>query len=242
MSVALEATGIKKSFGRGDTRIDVLRNVDLTANAGEITFLVGPSGCGKTTLISVLAGMLKAEEGKVSMLGQRVDRLRGAKLTRFRGRNIGFIFQQFNLIPSLDVVENAALPLVVGGMSPRQAGKKALQLLEQLGLGNQARKFPQQLSGGQQQRVAVARALVHDPSMIVCDEPTSALDAISGHAVMELLRELTTTRDRVVIVVTHDDRIYSFADRIVEMCDGAIVKDTPQHRSSTGPAVAGASV
>jgi putative ABC transport system ATP-binding protein len=225
---AVNSRGIVKSFGRGDTRIDVLKDIDLAIGSGEITFLVGPSGCGKTTLISVLAGMLQADKGEVDLFGERLDKLRGARLTRFRGRNVGFIFQQFNLIPSLDAAENAAVPLVVGGMGSGAARKKAVALLDRLGLGPQVGKMPSQLSGGQQQRVAIARALIHEPRMIVCDEPTASLDAKSGRTVMELLRTLAGAKDRAVVVVTHDDRIYPFADRIIEMSDGMIVAERRQ--------------
>lgn len=225
---AVTSRGIVKSFGRGDTRVDVLKDINLVVGSGEITFLVGPSGCGKTTLISVLAGMLRADRGEVDLLGERLDKLRGARLTRFRGRNVGFIFQQFNLIPSLDAAENAAVPLVVGGMGPGAARKKAVALLDRLGLGPQVGKMPGQLSGGQQQRVAIARALIHEPRMIVCDEPTASLDATSGRTVMELLRTLAGAKDRAVVVVTHDDRIYPFADRIIEMSDGMIVAERHQ--------------
>jgi putative ABC transport system ATP-binding protein len=233
----VSARGIMKSFGRGDTRIDVLKNIDFDARAGEITFVVGPSGCGKTTLVSVLAGMLKCEKGEVSLIGERLDRMRGGRLTRFRGRNIGFIFQQFNLIPALDAAENASVPLVIGGMSARAARKKGVAMLEKLGLEKHVGKMPTQLSGGQQQRVAIARALIHQPRLIVCDEPTASLDAKSGQTVMQLLRELATGADRAVIVVTHDDRIYPFADRIIEMSDGTIVGETrPAPKDNSNPA------
>jgi putative ABC transport system ATP-binding protein len=230
MTSLVNARAINKSFGRGDTRTQVLKAVDFTAEAGELTFLIGPSGCGKTTLISVLAGMLRGDSGEVDLFGERIDRLRGVKLTRFRGRTIGFIFQQFNLIPSLDAAENAAVPLVVAGMGPGAARRRAVALLEKLGLGPQVGKMPSQLSGGQQQRVAIARALIHEPRLVVCDEPTASLDAKSGQTVMELLRDLAKGRDRAVIVVTHDDRIYRFADRIIEMHDGRVIGDRRQAR------------
>lgn len=232
----VSAKGIVKSFGRGDTRIEVLKNIDFDARAGEITFVVGPSGCGKTTLVSVLAGMLRCEKGEVNLIDERLDRLRGGRLTRFRGRNIGFIFQQFNLIPALDAAENAAVPLVIGGMSARAARRRAVELLGRLGLEKQVSKMPGQLSGGQQQRVAIARALIHEPRLIVCDEPTASLDAKSGQTVMQLLSDLASGADRAVIVVTHDDRIYPFADRIIEMSDGVIVSDSRPARDMGSPA------
>ncbi|SFZ83322.1 putative ABC transport system ATP-binding protein [Devosia enhydra] len=232
MQPIVDARGVTKSFGRGETRTTVLHGIDFTVMPGEITFIIGPSGCGKTTLVSVLAGMLKAEEGEVSLFGERIDRMRGGRLTRFRGRSVGFIFQQFNLIPALDAAENAGVPLVVAGERPSVARRKGVALLEKLGLGKQAGKLPSQLSGGQQQRVAIARALIHQPGLLICDEPTASLDAKSGQAVMELLRELAASDNRAVIVVTHDDRIYPFADRIVEMSDGRIVDDRRTARTA----------
>jgi putative ABC transport system ATP-binding protein len=230
---AIEARNVTKSFGSGDTRVQVLRGVDLTANAGEMTFLVGPSGCGKTTLISILTAMLRADGGEVEVFGADPTRLRGRRLTQFRMRTIGFVFQQFNLLPSLDAAENAAVPLVVQGMRAGAARRKAVQMLERLGLGPYASRFPSQLSGGQQQRVAIARALIHEPKLVVCDEPTASLDAASGRAVMELLRDIALQPDRAAIVVTHDDRVYSFADRIAFMADGKVVKTTT-NTASTG--------
>ncbi len=221
---AISAHGIEIGFGRGDARTQVLRGVDFTAETGELTFLIGPSGCGKTTLISILAAMLRAEKGEVELFGTRLKGLRGGRLSRFRGRNVGFVFQQFNLLPSLDAADNAAVPLIVMGMAPKKARRKAMELCERLGIGPVMMRYPQQLSGGQQQRVAIARALIHEPKLIVCDEPTAALDAATGRSVMELLRDVAVRPDRAAIVVTHDERIYPFADRIAEMADGRVVR------------------
>jgi putative ABC transport system ATP-binding protein len=221
--VAIRATGVVKEFGSGETLIRVLNDIDVTVPTGDMTFLVGPSGCGKTTLISVLAGILTPEKGEVHLFGQDLRVLKGAPLARFRLANIGFIFQQFNLLPSLSATENAAIPLIAAGGSSREAHGKARDLLERLGLGKHMDKFPNQLSGGQQQRVAIARALVHDPRLIVCDEPTASLDAASGQSVMEMLRDIAVRPGRAVILVTHDNRIFKFADRIVRMSDGQIV-------------------
>jgi putative ABC transport system ATP-binding protein len=233
---AIVARNVTKSFGSGDTRVQVLRGVDFTAEAGEMTFLVGPSGCGKTTLISILTAMLTADGGEVDVFGSDPTRLRRSRLTQFRMRTIGFVFQQFNLLPSLDAAENAAVPLVVQGMGAGAARRKAVALLERLGLGPYASRFPSQLSGGQQQRVAIARALIHEPRLVVCDEPTASLDAASGRAVMELLREIALQPDRAAIVVTHDDRVYSFADRIAFMADGKVVKTTTNNATSENEA------
>jgi putative ABC transport system ATP-binding protein len=219
---AISARGIVKEFGAGETLIRVLHDVDLDVPTGDMTFLVGPSGCGKTTFISVLAGILTPEHGEVRLFGQSLKVLRGAALARFRRANIGFVFQQFNLLPTLSATENAAIPLIAAGVASSTAHAKARVLLERLGLGKHADKFPNQLSGGQQQRVAIARALVHDPRLIVCDEPTASLDATSGQSAMEMLREIAVRPGRAVIVVTHDNRIFKFADRIVRMSDGRV--------------------
>ncbi len=221
-AIAVQCHGVIKEFGSGQTKIQVLRGVEFSARFGEITFLVGPSGCGKTTLISVLAGLLTPEAGEVEVLGKSLRRLRGGRLVDFRAKHLGFIFQQFNLLPTLNAAENAAVPLVAQGLGLGKAVKRAQQLLHELGLEGQAHKYPNQLSGGQQQRVAIARAVIHQPQLIVCDEPTASLDAQTGQVVMKMLRELALAQDRAVIVVTHDDRIFPFADCIVHMSDGRI--------------------
>lgn len=227
--IAIRCRGIVKEFGSGQTRIQVLRSVDLDVRFGEMTFLVGPSGCGKTTLISVLAGLLTPNAGSVQVLGKELKKLRGGRLVDFRSRNLGFIFQQFNLIPTLSAAENAAVPLVAQGRSFSSAVRQAKALLSELGLDKQFNKYPSQMSGGQQQRVAIARALVHQPRMVICDEPTASLDADTGHTVMRMLTDLALAPDRAVIVVTHDDRIFGFAQRIAHMSDGHITHVETSH-------------
>lgn len=227
--LALRCEQITKEFGSGQTRIQVLRGVDFSVRLGEMMFLVGPSGCGKTTLISVLAGLLTPNSGTLTVFGQSLRKLRGGRLVDFRAQNIGFIFQQFNLLPTLTAAENAAVPLIGQHVSFGRAVRMAGDMLDRLGMQAHKRKYPSQLSGGQQQRVAIARALVHSPRLVICDEPTASLDAETGQTVMKLLRELAVTPERSVIVVTHDDRIYKYADRISSMSDGSIVEvvDSP---------------
>lgn len=222
--MAVVCREIIKEFGAGDTKTLALRGVDLDVLPGQMTLLVGQSGCGKTTLISIVAGLLTATSGSLSVLGQDVMKMNGTQLVRFRQQNIGFVFQQYNLLPTLNAAENAAVPLIIAGQPRRQAIEAAKQILESVGLGSRMHLMPNQLSGGQQQRVAIARALVHEPRLLVCDEPTAALDAQSGQTVMELLRRVALQPDRAVIVVTHDNRVFSFGDRIIHMDDGRVTQ------------------
>jgi putative ABC transport system ATP-binding protein len=225
---AVVCRDLTKDFGSGEAAVRVLRGVDFEARYGEITLLVGPSGCGKTTLLSVIAGLLDKTSGHIDVLGTDIERLKGSDAVLFRRRNLGFVFQQYNLLPSLTAAENAAVPLLAAGMKRRQAVDKSAALLEQLGLTGRTHAKPNQLSGGQQQRVAIARALVHEPKLLVCDEPTAALDAESGHSVMELLRAAALRPDRAVIVVTHDSRVFEFGDRIAHMNDGRVARTESQ--------------
>jgi putative ABC transport system ATP-binding protein len=223
IETAVSCRGVTKVFGQGDSQVRALDGIDVDMAAGELTLLVGPSGCGKTTLISVIAGLLDPSAGEVSILGTNLTHLSGGQKVKFRSRNIGFVFQQYNLLPALTAAENAAVPLVIAGWSKKAAVAKAAELLDRLGLGARAHALPAQLSGGQQQRVAIARALIHEPRLLVCDEPTSALDAHSGQAVMELLCRVAVEPGRAVIVVTHDSRVFNFGDRIVTMSDGRVM-------------------
>ena len=223
--VAVSCHGLTKTFGTGNAAVKALRGVDLEVRSGELLMLVGPSGCGKTTLISVIAGVLRRDAGTCTIFGQDYDGMNEDDTTEFRGINIGFVFQAFNLIPSLTTAENVATPLIINGMRPRTAVGKAREILAQVGFDERMMgSLPTDLSGGQQQRVAIARALVHQPRLIVCDEPTSALDGETGHKVMELLHTLGRGEGRALVVVTHDSRIYEFADRIAAMEDGRITQ------------------
>ncbi|WP_009962679.1 ABC transporter ATP-binding protein [Verrucomicrobium spinosum] len=221
---AVRLSGIVKSFGDGNSRLTVLKGIDLDARSGEIMMLVGPSGCGKTTLLSIMAGTLHADQGGVEVFGTRLDKMKAAHVTKFRAQNIGFIFQSFNLIPTINCAENVSVPLLIQGTPARKAEARAKELLAAVGLGDRWHHRPTQLSGGQQQRVAIARALVHEPRLIICDEPTASLDAKNGTMVMELFDKVAKAPGRAVIIVTHDNRIFSHADRIAQMDDGQIVE------------------
>src|SRR5437867_8193077 len=178
--LAVSCRDVRKHFGEGEARIEALRGVDFNVNFGEMSFLVGPSGCGKTTLISVVAGLLDRTAGDLAVLGTPVDDLSDTERVLFRRRNLGFVFQQYNLLPAFTAAENVAVPLLVAGVRRKEAVSRARDLLARLGLGSRTGALPATLSGGQQQRVALARALIHDPRLVVCDEPTAALDHASG--------------------------------------------------------------
>ena len=232
---AVRCRDVHKHFGEGDARIHALRGVNFEALQGQLTFLVGPSGCGKTTLISVIAGLLDSTDGDIELFGHNTADLPAEEQILFRRRNLGFVFQQYNLLPALTATENAAVPLLAAGMKRREAVDRAKSLLVTLGLEGRLDAMPNKLSGGQQQRVALARALVHEPRLIVCDEPTAALDHATGEAVMELLAGSAVHPDRAVIVVTHDNRVFQFADSVAYMDDGRIVKTEARHRLEAPP-------
>jgi putative ABC transport system ATP-binding protein len=214
----------------GETRVQALRGVDLEVAPGKMTLLVGPSGCGKTTLISVIAALLDPTAGEVDVLGTNLTRLSGRRMVDFRRQHIGFVFQQYNLLPALTAAENVAVPLLISGWQRAKAVAQARELLEAVRLSDRAEALPSQLSGGQQQRVAIARALVHEPQLLVCDEPTAALDAELGQSVMRLIRQVAVQPDRAVIVVTHDSRVFNFGDEIVHMSDGRVERVESQNR------------
>jgi putative ABC transport system ATP-binding protein len=224
-----------KEYRSGEARVLALRGVDLELHPGELTLLVGPSGCGKTTLISILAGTLDPTGGEVSVLGADLGRLSRAEKVAFRARHVGFVFQQFNLLPALTAAENVAVPLVINGFSRKEALLRAGKVLESVRLGEKAKSLPSQLSGGQQQRVAIARALVHQPRLLVYDEPTSALDAKTGQSIMAMIRAVALQPDRVVVVVTHDSRVFPFGDRMVTLEDGRVMDVQRVEPALAGP-------
>ncbi len=231
MQKAIEATEVVKNFGAGAAEVRVLRGVDFAVELGEIVLLMGPSGSGKTTLVSIMGCILQATSGSVKVMGQEVVGVRERKLPQIRLDQLGFIFQGFNLFPALTVGENVELALDLKGIRGRAAKQRAGELLERVEMSHKLNELPANLSGGQKQRVAIARALAGDPAIVLADEPTAALDSHSGQLVIELLRDLAHERGRAVVIVTHDDRILSYADRIVRIADGKIL-DAPNVRQA----------
>lgn len=222
MNTALVVRGVTKTYAEGSARVPALRGVDLEVHAGEIVMLVGPSGSGKTTLLSIMGCILKASSGSIRLDGQEVGHLSESELPRIRLEHIGFVFQGFNLFPTLTAGKNIQLMLDLKGIRGKQARERAHQLLERVGLADKFDASPANLSGGQKQRVAIARALAGDPKIILADEPTAALDSHTGHTVMQMMRELAHERRRAVVIVTHDPRVLEFADRIIRIEDGRI--------------------
>jgi len=213
---------IHKSFRDGGETVNVLKGITMDIGANELIMIIGPSGCGKTTLISIIAGTLHSDSGFVNVLDHDLRSLSEEQITAFRGNNVGFLFQKFNLMRTLTCAENVALPLLISNMDHMTAHEKAVNALEQVGQADKANRFPSELSGGQQQLVAIARAIVHEPNIVICDEPTSALDHENGLRVMKIMEKLVAYPGRSVIVVTHDQRIFQFANRIVSIEDGTV--------------------
>ncbi len=228
--IAIKCKNVQKFFGSGETKVPALRGIDIDIYKGELLMLIGPSGCGKTTLISIIAGILNRDNGECSVLGADFNAMSTREKTLFRGHNIGFVFQSFNLLPSLTAAENVAVPLMLQGVPTATAIAKGRGILEKVGLGDRGHSLPSQLSGGQQQRVAIARALVHDPKIIVCDEPTSALDNQTGQKVIQLLKQTALSEGRTLIIVTHDNRVFQYADRIAQLDDGQVIKITKDYK------------
>jgi len=237
----VSARGLTKRFKTGRTHIEVLKNVDFEALPGHVTMVMGPSGSGKSTLIAALSGLLRPDDGKVTVLGEDLWSRRAGKIDRFRLDHCGFIFQGFNLFPALTALEQVATVLRYKGMKRRAAREKAIAALTEVGLSNRLNNRPDAMSGGEKQRVAIARALAKDPSIIFADEPTSALDSESGQVVVRMLRRAATEHGAAVICVTHDLRLEQYADRLVRMEDGRILSDEaldPARRAQPAPALA----
>jgi putative ABC transport system ATP-binding protein len=223
--LAVHARKVSKTFKTGDSSIHALKEVDFHVHVGELLMIVGPSGCGKTTLLSVIAGTLHFD-GEIDVLDFSLHKMTEAQITQLRKLHIGFIFQQYHLIKTLTCLENVSIPLLLNNIPPKEAEERAAAMLEKVGLKGREYDNPKYLSGGQQQRISIARALVHEPSLVICDEPTAALDAETGAQVMELLRKIVEKPGRTAIIVTHDNRIFKYADRIVKMDDGSIDRTT----------------
>ena len=222
--IAVKCKNLKKIFKMDSVEVPALQGIDLEVKKGELLMLVGPSGSGKTTLISIIAGVLKQTEGECLVFDKDINNIKDK--IKYRGKNIGFLFQTFNLIPTLTCQENIAIPLILNGVTQEEALKRANQFLEKVDLQERKDNFPLQLSGGEQQRVAIARSLIHQPKLIVCDEPTSFLDHENGRKVLKILKDSVKKEKLTLIVVTHDVRIFEFADRIAHIDDGKITKIT----------------
>ena len=220
--ISIKCKGIKKYFMSGENKTVALRGIDLEISDKKLTLLVGPSGSGKTTLLSIIETILTPDEGDLFILGQQVNKMNELEKARFRNKNIGVVFQALHLIPTLTVLENAILPLIIKGENENKAKEKGTSLLKQLNIEEKKDFLPTQLSRGQQQRAAIARALINDPKIILCDEPTAALDQENGHAFMKILHDLASSDNRTVFVITHDHRIFPFADQIININDGVI--------------------
>jgi len=224
VDTAISCAGVTKSYGENGNVTQALRGVDLEVKQGELFMLVGPSGCGKTTLISIIAGILNQDAGTCRIFGHDLRHMTEMERTQYRGKTVGFVFQAYNLIPTLTNTENVSIPLLLNGSERLEAEARAREVLTQVGLGTKLNSKPTELSGGQQQRVAIARALAHNPRLIVCDEPTSALDHTTGGEIMELFRKEALQGGRTLVIVTHDARIFQYADRIGLMDDGRITR------------------
>ena len=221
---AIEARDLSKWFGEGETRTNAVQNVAFDAHFQEMLFIVGPSGSGKTTLLSMLSGILRPNQGTVKIKDQDIWSLSADKLADMRLHTVGFVFQDFHLFPKLTTVENVAVPLILKRRKWDEAIKEALQSLEKVGIAQRAHLSPQKLSGGEQQRVAIARAIVSQPDILVFDEPTASLDGDTGRKIVEFVKRDVLNEKRCIIIVTHDDRISEFADRMVKMEDGKLIE------------------
>lgn len=221
---ALEAKNLVKWFGEGDARTFAVRDVSFEAFLGEVLFIVGPSGSGKTTLLSMISGILRPNSGAVDVLGREIWKLGANDLAEFRLKSIGFVFQDHHLFPKLTTVENVAIPLILKKKGWSEALGEAMELLELVGLESRASIPPVKLSGGEKQRVAIARALISRPELLIMDEPTASLDGVTGRRIIGFVKEKVLNESRCILIVTHDTRIFEFADRVISMEDGGIAE------------------
>ncbi len=234
-TIALEGRGVGKVFGRGELATRALHPTDLQVRRGEVLIIMGPSGSGKTTLLSILGLVLTPTEGEVLVDGRSVARATADEMAVLRRDRVGFVFQQFNLLPSLSALENVAVPLLLAGKHRTERRSRAARALELVGMANKQSATPRLLSGGQQQRIAIARALVNDAPVLLCDEPTASIDGVTGRGVLTTLRDLARSEQRAVVIVTHDERALPFADRLVHVIDGKVVPDDGSGQPDTSP-------
>ncbi len=224
-STIIEASGVTKTYHTGKMEVPALRGVDFTVSRGEMVAIMGPSGCGKTTLLNSLSGLDTIDDGRILIAGTDLAKMSDNTRTVFRAREMGFVFQFYNLLPVLSAVENVELPLLVSGVKPKRARERAITALGQVNLENWAGHKPAELSGGQRQRVTIARALVNEPSIVWADEPTGDLDTETANDVMRVMRDLNLKNDQTFVIVTHDPRIGEMCDRIIRMQDGRVTND-----------------
>lgn len=223
--ITIKCKGIKKSYLQSNTKTDALKGIDLEIHNKKLTLLVGPSGSGKTTLMSIIHTILTPDGGDLFILGHYINKMNELEKAHFRNINLGVVFQNLYLIPSLTSLENVILPVIIQGGNENIAKKKAIDLLKKLNIAEKMEIPPTQLSRGQQQRVAIARALINDPKIVMCDEPTSALDQEQGALFMAFLQELALAEDRTILVITHDYRTFQYGDRIIKLNDGLIEEE-----------------
>lgn len=228
LEFVIDATGVHKTYDTGTVQVHALRGVDLKVRPGEMVAIMGPSGCGKTTLLNCLSGLDDFDEGTVLIAGEDISHMADNKKTEFRAKEMGFVFQTYNLLPVLSAVENVELPLIVSGTRPKVARQKGLEALESVGLREYANNRPAQLSGGQRQRVTVARALVNEPSIIWADEPTGALDSKTANEIMDLIVSLNERKHQTCVIVTHAPEVAARCHRTIHMADGVIVRESDQ--------------
>jgi putative ABC transport system ATP-binding protein len=219
----IQAQKVRKIYRSGQLRVEALRNIDMAVAPGEMVAIMGPSGCGKTTLLNCLAGLDTIDEGDIFIQGDNLRDLSDNERTAYRARHMGFVFQDFNLLPMLSAAENVELPMLVSGISSRKARKRALEMLDRVGLADRAQHRPAELSGGQRQRVTIARALINEPAIIWADEPTGNLDSEAANDVMDLLCLFNNEFGQTLVVVTHALEVGQRANRIIRMQDGSIV-------------------
>jgi putative ABC transport system ATP-binding protein len=229
-NLIIEATGVHKAYHTGVVTVPALRGIDLCVNRGEMLAVMGPSGCGKTTLLNCLSGLDTADEGHIAIEGVSLSGMTDKERTDYRARRMGFVFQFYNLLPVLSAVENVELPLLVSGIKLREARKRSLEALEQVGLGHRANHRPAELSGGERQRTTIARALVNRPALVWADEPTGDLDSETAQEIMDVLTNLNKEQNLTFILVTHDPGVGARCERIVRMRDGVIESDQSNHK------------